>query len=218
MLLALAGHDVVGLRRVLDPVSVGDQPLHPDIAPGDQLQEGGHVPALGPADVGQGVVDAVSLVGRVVTARAVGTADDQPDFLLEERAAFEIETDVPDDDDAALEAADLNRLAHYLAGARRCTEQHRVGAVSAGERGHRSREIRIRQVRALSPQGARQLHPERIQVAGQHAGARGARQLGGDLPHQPQPQHDDLLAELELGQPDALHGDGPQSHETRGVV
>ena len=70
---------------VADVVAVGDQVGHLEPARGQQVEHGLEVPALGPADLPDRVVDPPRLVRRVVAARAVGAGEPQRDLPLVER-------------------------------------------------------------------------------------------------------------------------------------
>src|SRR5262245_46672354 len=96
-------NDFVGLRRIVEFERVRDEWREIQW----QLEESFHVALLGPADVADGVIDAVFFVERVVPARAVAAAETEIEFFAEENVARDFHAGHTDHDNAAPVATEL---------------------------------------------------------------------------------------------------------------
>ncbi len=142
--------------RLVDRERLLPEAVERDAALGEQAQVLLHVPVLRPADVADRVVLALELVDVVVAAGAVRGRDQEVELLLVHVGALEVEADVADEDDAALLAARLHRLADDLVALGRGGDQDGVGAEAVGQLVDAAREVLaradpVRHARARAP-------------------------------------------------------------------
>ena len=205
---------LVGDRGVLDAELAADQLGEPQTTVGGQPEKLLHVAALGPADVGERVVEPVLLVARVVAARPRGPRDDQVQLLVVERRPRQLEADVADDHDAPLLTRHLERLIHRFAARRRGGEENRIGADAA--RGGQNGRDRIPIPRHQGDTGAKPLGEDRAllqRIDPDDADAGGSENLDRQETDQPEAHHHGRLTQLEVGAPDSLEGDGAEGDE-----
>ncbi len=171
-----------------------------------QVLEGLHVPLLGPAYVGGGIVQAFLFILRIVAARSVGAGHADLQLLpVEIRIAVESRGHGADDDDAPLLAGDATREVDGVEAGRGGRDDDRVHAQPV-----RQAVEMLGQPRAVSlPRAVRcvrasRRHGRSIDIHAEGPDAGRAQHQPGQLPEQPQPDHATALAQAQVGLTDAL--------------
>jgi hypothetical protein len=205
---------LVGLGRAVGGQLELDQRLDPDGAGREQPQELLHVAVLGPAHVGDGVVEAALLVGRVVAPGPVGGRDEEVGLALVDRPPLEAQPDVADHDQAPLAPQHADGVVDDRVARARGGDEHRVGADAARPLLGR-RPGAVGGDDALGAQLDAQRAPLGRRLDAQHATARRAQQLGGDEPDEAQADDDHPLAQRGVGAADALKRDRAHGGEGR---
>ena len=205
----VAGEQLVGLLGALEREAVGDEGIRVDLAGGHQLEERLDVAALGPAHVAGRVVVAVELVGGVVAAWSVGARQPQVELAIVVGSAREVELDVADDHDRRPIGGQRGGEADRVVGPRgRGADEHGVGAAGPARGGV-----------DLASQGrfGAGLGGEVAEAAGEvdaeHRAARGEGDPGRELADQPETDHGDARADLDVGAAEPVHRDRAERGE-----
>ena len=134
--------ELVRASRLLDPEPVGHEREGIDLALGDELQEALEVARLGPADVGDRVVEALLLEGGVVASRTVRAGDGQLELLLVGDLARQAERHETDGGDTTALAAHAGRRDHRGVGRRGGGHDDAIHADAVGP-GERRRHLLV---------------------------------------------------------------------------
>ena len=206
-------HGGVGLGRLRHGKHRADQRLEIDPAFRHEPQVFAHVAVLGPAHVGQRIIESALLVVRVVATGAVRARDEEVEFLGVKIGAVQIQPDIADQHDAAFFPAHLER--------RRDDRIRRRGRRDDDAVGPRA----VRQPRDLLGVAAvvgvdadvlaeflRDANASAIQVGADDATTIGAEQLGGELAENAEADHDEGFAQRRLRASHALHRNRAERH------
>ena len=208
----------VGLVCLFDGVGGRNQRPHLDPPVGDQPQVFGHVAVFGPAHVGQRIVGAALLVGRVVAARPVRARDEEIELLGVHVGAVQVQANITDQHDPSLAPAHPERARDDGIGGRRGRDDHTVGAAAVAQPHHL---IRVGAVvgahRRVHAQLLGKGEPPGVEVDADDAAAVGAQQLRGDLSEHAQADYHKRLTQRRRRAAHALHGDRAERHRA-GIV
>ena len=206
----VAGRRLVRRKLAGHEISDSQRPL------GDELQNGLHVPTLGPAHIGQRVVDPPLFVGGVIAPRSRGARHHQVELLPVERLPEQVHADAPDDDHAATGPRHLEALVHRLAALRPGRQQDGVRADAGCVAEHGFHRIRLAgDDSALGAQALGEPDPVLHHVDPDHASPGGSQDLHREEADEAEPHHDDRLPELGAGPAHAVEGDGAERDERR---
>src|SRR5439155_14887091 len=102
---------------------------------------------------------------------------------------------IANENDAAFRPTEIERAVQQTHIAAGCTNDDTVCTGTIGPFGHDRRGLASAAIEAaLHAEAARQLDAIRQHVNAQHTSAGSMEQLGGQLPHEPETQNDELLA------------------------
>ena len=157
------------------------------------------------------------LIGRIVASRAVRHGQPQLELAPVERLAVDRHADHADHDDTALaDATDLGGRVDRLVGFRRRRDDDGVGAMSRGEAGdRRGKSLADRDIGA---ELTGELRSPVVRIEAEHAAAVGLEQLHGEQADEPEPHHDEPLAQRRRRDPHPLQGDRAERDEARVLV
>jgi hypothetical protein len=175
----VTGHDVV------------DQIPQLEQAARLQVEDALHVPLLGPADVGDRVVEAALLVLAVVPAGPVRARDLEVELLPVHEVARQLDRDFAHDDDACAVAARLCRGEQGLGRARRRGDDRDVDADPPGRLPDLVRDARVRTERVIGAGASRVLEASLVDVGGKGFGACSAQQAADHLADETATDHGD---------------------------
>ncbi len=195
---------------------MGDQRARRDPSLLDELQEGLHVPPLGPANIGKWVVVPAFLVSGIVAARSVGHGQPEIQLLAVVLIALEVHSDHADEDDAALGPRDDRRGIDRLVALGRRRDDDRVRSPALGERLGRLDESRV--AGGIGAKRAREVAFRWDRVEAQHLAPVGLEQLHRQLTEEAEAHDHHALAQRGLGLAHALKGDRADRDERRALV
>ena len=164
------------------------------------------------------IIVTVDLVCGIVTSGAVRRAHQQVDLFPIEHFAFDLQSDVADDDDGAFGACHLHREVHDGVRLGGGGDERPIHAPPAGRiADHRLEALGIARA-VLHAQAARAIHSSGIQIEADDVAAGRAQELRGNLPDEAQTEHRDSFPELRRRPAHALERNGadrrrrPEAH------
>ncbi len=191
-----------------------DQRADVQVTAGNASNDFLEIASFGPADVGEGIVDAPFLVVGVVAAGAVGGGDQEVQLLGVNPVPLNPDRNVSDEDDPPLAAARLEATVQERGVAARGRDDHGVGSVTVGALEDPIDEASVRHGEAARhSQRAGALH-----AIGPHVDACDdrtvcAEQLGRELTDQAQSDDRHAVPEGRRRAPNPLEGDRPERGE-----
>ena len=194
-LCPLSGNERVSVERLLEREPVREQALHVQASRTNCAQHRLQIPSLSPSHVPDGIVLAALLVVAVVASGAVAAGYDDLDLLLEVGLAWELHRQRSDDADTRPVTRQLAGKSERLAGGRRGCHEHGVRPIPARRGTHYLDGVVHPAHRAsYRATGERSVHLAAIDVDPDHIAPLCREQLDGDLPDEPEPDHDDQAA------------------------
>src|SRR5262245_54903893 len=177
------------------------------------MEEGFHVAGFGPADVSNGIVPALPLVGRVVPSRAIRPRDAQIEFFFVVKLALDIHPDRSDrDHDSAIPCnltCEIDRSAAGSLG----RDQHSIDPSSAGALKAKVAKVGCTGRDTVGSELCCKFRAIRGDVHAQDAAASRFQELDGELSEEPETDDSDEVTELHVSGTDTVKSDSAHGSE-----
>ena len=196
-----------------------DQRRDVETAIGHHVQHRLKITLLGPTHQAIGVVVALFLIARVVTARAVGAGHLKREFLLVEIRAVKLQAGHAHQHDAATGTAHPGRLAHRVIGGRGRGNDNAIHPLAPAQtQPGRHRILTVSGVTHRRAEPLRQHQLGGVRVNRQHSATVGAQQLNSEQTNQAGAGHHEGLTEVRACQPYTLEADTGHHRKRGGLI